>query len=97
MNVNIPTSGAGFYIDTEMLKPRRCFTFVFHFSEIGGAFGGEKATGGGRESGSDAWKQYMRRSFTISKNTRDFFCHFKVHEKVFCHFKMREKVFFISK
>lgn len=31
-------------------------------AEIGGAFGGEKATGGGRESGSDAWKHYMRRS-----------------------------------
>ena len=31
-------------------------------AEIGGAFGGEKATGGGRESGSDAWKGYMRRS-----------------------------------
>lgn len=31
-------------------------------AEIGGAFGGEKYTGGGRESGSDAWKQYMRRS-----------------------------------
>jgi len=31
-------------------------------AEIGGAFGGEKATGGSRESGSDAWKQYMRRS-----------------------------------
>ena len=31
-------------------------------AEIGGAFGGEKDTGGGRESGSDAWKQYMRRS-----------------------------------
>jgi len=30
-------------------------------AEIGGAFGGEKGTGGGRESGSDAWKQYMRR------------------------------------
>ncbi|MGB5029189.1 MAG: aldehyde dehydrogenase family protein, partial [Chitinophagaceae bacterium] len=30
-------------------------------SEIGGAFGGEKETGGGRESGSDAWKAYMRR------------------------------------
>ncbi|GFR63141.1 aldehyde dehydrogenase 7 family, member A1, partial [Elysia marginata] len=48
VNVNIPTSGA----------------------EIGGAFGpfcifstgGEKHTGGGRESGSDAWKQYVRRS-----------------------------------
>ena len=31
-------------------------------AEIGGAFGGEKATGGGRETGSDAWKGYMRRS-----------------------------------
>ena len=30
-------------------------------AEIGGAFGDEKETGGGRESGSDAWKQYMRR------------------------------------
>jgi aldehyde dehydrogenase (NAD+) len=30
-------------------------------AEIGGAFGGEKDTGGGRESGSDAWKVYMRR------------------------------------
>lgn len=30
-------------------------------AEIGGAFGGEKETGGGRESGSDAWKNYMRR------------------------------------
>jgi aldehyde dehydrogenase (NAD+) len=30
-------------------------------AEIGGAFGGEKATGGGRESGSDSWKYYMRR------------------------------------
>ena len=31
-------------------------------AEIGGAFGGEKETGGGREAGSDAWKAYMRRS-----------------------------------
>ncbi|XP_042467086.1 aldehyde dehydrogenase family 7 member A1-like [Zingiber officinale] len=31
-------------------------------AEVGGAFGGEKATGGGREAGSDSWKQYMRRS-----------------------------------
>jgi aldehyde dehydrogenase (NAD+) len=31
-------------------------------AEIGGAFGGEKETGGGRESGSDAWQSYMRRS-----------------------------------
>jgi len=33
-------------------------------AEIGGAFGGEKETGGGRESGSDSWKQYMRRATT---------------------------------
>jgi aldehyde dehydrogenase family 7 protein A1 len=39
-------------------------------AEIGGAFGGEKDTGGGRESGSDAWKQYMRRSTcTINYST----------------------------
>ena len=31
-------------------------------AEIGGAFGGEKWTGGGRESGSDSWKAYMRRT-----------------------------------
>src|SRR5690606_36385286 len=36
-------------------------------AEIGGAFGGEKDTGGGRESGSDAWKAYMRRQ-TITIN-----------------------------
>ena len=36
-------------------------------AEIGGAFGGEKETGGGRESGSDAWKAYMRRA-TITVN-----------------------------
>jgi aldehyde dehydrogenase (NAD+) len=39
-------------------------------AEIGGAFGGEKETGGGRESGSDAWKQYMRRQ-TCSINYGD--------------------------
>ena len=39
-------------------------------AEIGGAFGGEKETGGGRESGSDAWKQYMRRS-TCTMNYSD--------------------------
>jgi len=40
-------------------------------AEIGGAFGGEKETGGGRESGSDSWKQYMRRvtcTINYSKN-----------------------------
>ena len=31
-------------------------------AEIGGGFGGEKETGGGRESGGDAWKQYMRQT-----------------------------------
>jgi aldehyde dehydrogenase (NAD+) len=35
-------------------------------AEIGGAFGGEKETGGGRESGSDAWKGYMRRCTSTS-------------------------------
>jgi len=39
-------------------------------AEIGGAFGGEKATGGGREAGSDAWKSYMRRATnTINYST----------------------------
>jgi aldehyde dehydrogenase (NAD+) len=39
-------------------------------AEIGGAFGGEKETGGGRESGSDAWKIYMRRQ-TVTINWSD--------------------------
>jgi aldehyde dehydrogenase (NAD+) len=39
-------------------------------AEIGGAFGGEKDTGGGRESGSDAWKAYMRRQ-TCTVNWSD--------------------------
>ncbi|MCL6099545.1 MAG: aldehyde dehydrogenase family protein [Bacteroidetes bacterium] len=40
-------------------------------AEIGGAFGGEKETGGGRESGSDSWKQYMRRQTnTINFGTK---------------------------
>jgi len=39
-------------------------------AEIGGAFGGEKETGGGRESGSDAWRNYMRRQTnTINYST----------------------------
>jgi aldehyde dehydrogenase (NAD+) len=39
-------------------------------AEIGGAFGGEKETGGGRESGSDSWKIYMRRQTnTINYST----------------------------
>ncbi len=37
-------------------------------AEIGGAFGGEKDTGGGRESGSDAWKSYMRRQTCTINN-----------------------------
>ncbi|MFL3647410.1 MAG: aldehyde dehydrogenase family protein, partial [Cellvibrionales bacterium] len=40
-------------------------------AEIGGAFGGEKETGGGRESGSDAWKAYMRRMTTTINYSRE--------------------------
>ncbi|HEY7088069.1 MAG TPA: aldehyde dehydrogenase family protein [Tepidisphaeraceae bacterium] len=40
-------------------------------AEIGGAFGGEKATGGGRESGSDAWKAYMRRATNTVNYSKD--------------------------
>jgi aldehyde dehydrogenase (NAD+) len=40
-------------------------------AEIGGAFGGEKETGGGRESGSDAWKAYMRRATNTINYSRD--------------------------
>ncbi len=40
-------------------------------AEIGGAFGGEKDTGGGRESGSDAWKAYMRRQTNTINGGRD--------------------------
>src|SRR5204862_4949457 len=40
-------------------------------AEIGGAFGGEKETGGGRESGSDAWKSYMRRQTNTVNYSRD--------------------------
>ena len=39
-------------------------------AEIGGAFGGEKDTGGGREAGSDSWKVYMRRQ-TVTINYTD--------------------------
>jgi thiol-disulfide isomerase/thioredoxin len=50
-------------------------------AEIGGAFGGEKETGGGRESGSDAWKAYMRRqtntiNYGKNKNVIPFFASF---------------------
>lgn len=40
-------------------------------AEIGGAFGGEKQTGGGRESGSDAWKGYMRRQTSTVNYSRE--------------------------
>jgi aldehyde dehydrogenase (NAD+) len=40
-------------------------------AEIGGAFGGEKETGGGRESGSDAWKAYMRRQTNTINYSRE--------------------------
>ncbi|TAL90100.1 MAG: aldehyde dehydrogenase family protein [Candidimonas sp.] len=40
-------------------------------AEIGGAFGGEKETGGGRESGSDAWKVYMRRATNTINYSRE--------------------------
>ena len=48
----------------------RCGEEAFGFAEIGGAFGGEKETGGGRESGSDSWKAYMRRQ-TATVNYSD--------------------------
>lgn len=40
-------------------------------AEIGGAFGGEKASGGGREAGSDAWKSYMRRATNTINYSRE--------------------------
>ena len=40
-------------------------------AEIGGAFGGEKDTGGGRESGSDSWKAYMRRQTNTINYSQD--------------------------
>ncbi|MCR8723767.1 L-piperidine-6-carboxylate dehydrogenase [Frigidibacter sp. ROC022] len=40
-------------------------------AEIGGAFGGEKETGGGRESGSDAWRSYMRRQTSTVNYSRE--------------------------
>ena len=40
-------------------------------AEIGGAFGGEKETGGGRESGSDAWRNYMRRATNTINYSKD--------------------------
>jgi len=40
-------------------------------AEIGGAFGGEKETGGGREAGSDAWRNYMRRATNTVNHSRE--------------------------
>ena len=40
-------------------------------AEIGGAFGGEKETGGGREAGSDSWKAYMRRQTVTINHGKD--------------------------
>ena len=40
-------------------------------AEIGGAFGGEKDAGGGREAGSDSWKNYMRRAFNTINYSDD--------------------------
>jgi len=40
-------------------------------AEIGGAFGGEKTTGGGRESGSDSWRSYMRRATNTINYSND--------------------------
>lgn len=54
-------------------------------AEIGGAFGGEKETGGGRESGSDAWKNYMRRATNTINYSSDLplaqGIHFDVSER----------------
>jgi L-aminoadipate-semialdehyde dehydrogenase len=46
-------------------------TFAPSGAEIGGAFGGEKETGGGRESGSDSWRSYMRRATNTINYSRE--------------------------
>src|SRR3546814_6884066 len=55
-------------------------------AEIGGAFGGEKETGGGRESGSDAWKAYMRRSTNTrsEEHTSELQSLMRISYAVFC-------------
>ena len=45
----------------DLCHPYKALNIGTSGAEIGGAFGGEKDTGGGRESGSDSWKAYMRR------------------------------------
>ena len=57
-------------IMTNNLREAELFLSV-EGAEIGGAFGGEKETGGGRESGSDAWKVYMRRQTNTINYTTD--------------------------
>ena len=52
----VPQGLASSIFTTDLREAER-----FLGAEIGGAFGGEKETGGGRESGSDAWRAYMRR------------------------------------
>jgi len=71
---NCVPQGLSSSIVTENMKEAEAFTSCFGSdcglanvntgtsgAEIGGAFGGEKDTGGGREAGSDSWKAYMRR------------------------------------
>src|SRR3546814_9385194 len=58
-------------------------------AEIGGAFGGEKETGGGRESGSDAWRGYMRRqtntvNYRSEEHTSELQSLMRISYAVFC-------------
>ncbi|CAB3359655.1 Hypothetical predicted protein [Cloeon dipterum] len=59
-------------------------------AEIGGAFGGEKHTGGGRESGTDSWKQYMRRSTITINYSKDCIVRpaLSFHRGTFQHVKL---------
>lgn len=74
-NVNIGTSGAEIgklcgCLPSRLKYAHTSTSSYTHTPQPGGAFGGEKETGGGRESGSDSWKQYMRRSTcTINYST----------------------------
>jgi len=56
--------------DGAMLRKGRLFIVANRFEERG-AFGGEKDTGGGRESGADAWKAYMRRQTNTINWSKD--------------------------
>lgn len=66
-----------FFLSLQWLGPKGSDCGIININiptngaEIGGAFGGEKHTGGGRESGSDAWKQYMRRSTCTINYTKE--------------------------